>query len=57
MSKQVKDLVEAVHKNFVEFIRERVATPPKLALNVDPACMYWVPCWREWECEYEYWTA
>ena len=40
-SKQVKDMIEAVNTHFIHFIKDRIATQPSLAMNIDSTCMYY----------------
>ena len=38
VNKEIKDMVNTVQKNFVDFISERISAPPTTTLNIDPSC-------------------
>ena len=38
VNKEVKDMINTVQKNFVDFIKEHISTPPNTILNIDPTC-------------------
>ena len=38
VNKEIKNMVKTVQKNFIDFVSERISTPPNTTLNIDPSC-------------------